>query len=167
MKPIPGFPGYQITTDGRVWSEPRRRTKGGWLKPWVSHGYMCVVLFNRGRIHKLVHRLVLETYVGPCPPRMECRHLNGNPKDNRLENLCWGTSSENTQDAMQHGTHRCTKQNGEKHHNSKLTEQKVKLIYNLYHSGADTQQGLADAFGVTDTCIWEIINKRTWKHLWG
>lgn len=29
---------------------------------------------------------------------MECRHLNGNPVDNRLENLCWGTHSENEYD---------------------------------------------------------------------
>lgn len=34
-----------------------------------------------------------------------CRHLNGNPYDNRLENLAWGTPSENMLDKVRHGTH--------------------------------------------------------------
>jgi len=52
-----------------------------------------------------VHRMVLLAFVGPAPEGMKCRHLNGNPKDNRLENLCWGTSSENNRDIVRHGRH--------------------------------------------------------------
>jgi hypothetical protein len=35
---------------------------------------------------------------------MVCRHLDGNPINNRLENLRWGTHKENKADAIKHGT---------------------------------------------------------------
>ena len=54
---------------------------------------------------RLVHRLVLEAFVGPRPEGMVARHLNGDPGDNRLENLAWGTQSENNYDKVRHGTH--------------------------------------------------------------
>jgi hypothetical protein len=50
----------------------------------------------------LVHVLVLNAFVGPCPLGMETRHLNGKPYDNRLSNLCWGTPVENAADAIRH-----------------------------------------------------------------
>jgi hypothetical protein len=38
-----------------------------------------------------VHTLVLQAFVGPRPSHSHCcRHLNGDPADNRLENLVWG-----------------------------------------------------------------------------
>jgi len=46
----------------------------------------------------------LETSVGPCPEGHVTRHLNGDPTDNRLENLRWGTRSENQRDSVKHGT---------------------------------------------------------------
>jgi hypothetical protein len=52
-----------------------------------------------------VHRLVLETFVGPCPDGMECCHNNGDPADNRLENLRWDTLSSNAYDRVEHGVH--------------------------------------------------------------
>lgn len=51
-----------------------------------------------------VHRLVLESFVCPRPEGAECRHLNGDPSDNRLANLRWGTSADNKADQRAHGT---------------------------------------------------------------
>lgn len=100
-RPILGYPGYSITQDGRVWSDKTHRFLAGAKKC----GYRIVLLRKEGKPHfKRVHRLVLETFVGPCPEEMECRHLNGRRADNRLENLVWGTRSENTKDAVRHGT---------------------------------------------------------------
>lgn len=53
---------------------------------------------------KRVHRLVLETFKGPCPPGMTCRHLDRDRTNNRLSNLKWGTSEEQKADMRKHDT---------------------------------------------------------------
>jgi hypothetical protein len=53
----------------------------------------------------MVHRLVLEAFVGPCPIGMQCRHFpDPNPANCNLKNLQWGTPMENTEDKRVHGT---------------------------------------------------------------
>ncbi len=159
MKDIPRFPNYAITRDGRVWSKKRTTTKGGWLKPGRhKFGYPQVGLCkNSKRYQCCIHHIVLETYVGPCPEGMECRHLNGDPTDNRLGNLCWGTRAENHYDAVKHGTHIG---------NRKFTEEQVWRVFNTYHDGTYNQQELADYFGVGWGTIHGIVTKRTWRYLW-
>ena len=68
----------------------------------MTQGHLSVAL-GRGN-SRCVHELVLLAFVGAKPPKHECRHLNGDPADNRLENLAWGTRSENIKDAVAHGT---------------------------------------------------------------
>lgn len=164
MKEIPRFPGYEITKDGRIWSKPKYRHSGKWLTPFINktgnHLRVCLQK-NKKRHFRYVHRLVLETFVGPCPKRMGCRHLDGNPRNNQLNNLCWGTQSENIQDAVNHGT--CA---GLQHYPKKLNEEQVRLIFNAYHDGANTTRELADYFNVSMTHIRDIVNKKWWRHLW-
>ncbi len=116
MKQIPNYPNYSVDKDGRVWTHKFKR----WLHPYPGGmGRLRVSLFiNDVPKNQYVHRLVLETYVGPCPAGMQCRHLNGDHQDNRLVNLKWGTRSENMQDAVRHGTHAGLRQ-GKEHSRSK------------------------------------------------
>lgn len=103
-KPIPGWEMlYEASTGGQI----RSRRTG--LVLYVHHRkkraavYKTVELHRDGtRVNRAVHRLVLETFVGPRPEGRQCRHLNGNPLDNRLENLAWGTSLEDTADRRAH-----------------------------------------------------------------
>lgn len=47
-------------------------------------------------------RLILEAFVGPPPfPFAEARHLNDDPRDDRIDNLAWGTRAQNFTDAAQ------------------------------------------------------------------
>ncbi|MBF6326798.1 MULTISPECIES: NUMOD4 motif-containing HNH endonuclease [Nocardia] len=101
---IPGFEGrYQASDAGLV----RSLAQGRILKPEIQSQdrHMRVALYgDHGRRRALVHRLVLETFVGPAPSdRPICRHLNGNPQDNRLANLQWSTHSQNAIDKVEHG----------------------------------------------------------------
>lgn len=103
-KPIKGFPGYWIYPCGIVFSILRKNIyKKKIIKPSRS-GHKIIKLFKIGnRFYKNLHRLVLETFIGPCPKGMECRHLDGNPENNNIKNLCWGTHSENMKDMFKHG----------------------------------------------------------------
>ena len=100
---IEGFPDYQISDDGRV-----KSYIGGehYLKPSKgSTGHMHVTLFNKNhnRGYKLLHRLIAEAFI-PNPDNLPfVRHLNDIPDDNRIENLAWGTNSDNMKDAIRNG----------------------------------------------------------------
>lgn len=72
----------------------------------MDNGYLIVTLWRDGRQRtRLVHRLVLTAFVGPPPEGQEALHANNDRADNRLENLSWGTHSENMLDQVEHGTH--------------------------------------------------------------
>lgn len=109
-RPIPGFPGYEVSDLGRVRSLDRdgldgRRLKGRVLRPGVSRRYRVVSLRRAGRtVTNGIHELVLLAFVGPRPEGAVTRHLNGDGADNRLVNLAYGTQSENLFDRREHGT---------------------------------------------------------------
>ena len=67
----------------------------------LEYGHLRVVLNKRVDGEKtqrrpLVHRLVLEAFVGPGDG-MVCSHLDGNTSNNKLNNLKWCTQTENCQ----------------------------------------------------------------------
>lgn len=67
-------------------------------------GYLVVTLHKEGkRKNRMVHQVVLEAFVGPRPEGMETRHLDGDPKNNHVSNLAWGTPKENSADIDRHG----------------------------------------------------------------
>lgn len=166
VKSIPNFPNYAISKDGQVWSKPRKYCNpvGKWLTPGIGwYGHLSFVLRKKGKSHTIgVHRLLLETYVSPCPIGMECRHLDGNPKNNQLENLTWGTEKENQQDRKRHGT----SLEGIKHPMVKLTEQDVRMIVYIYRTGLFSQKEIAIQYNITRPNVTAIVNRKTWKHIW-
>jgi hypothetical protein len=112
--PIPEFEGlYEASTLGRIRSLPRIDNRGGprrgrVLKPQPCgrRGHRAVSLSKNGVVtYDAVHRIIMRAFVGPRPAGMETRHLNGDPADNRLVNLKYGTPSENALDRVRHGTH--------------------------------------------------------------
>jgi hypothetical protein len=101
-RPWPGDERYRVTDRGQV-RGPSYLWTGKELRPQLIGGYPTVCI---GRKMIYVHIMVLETFAGPCPPGMECRHLNGVRADCRWpENLCWGTHSDNMRDRVAHGRH--------------------------------------------------------------
>jgi hypothetical protein len=110
---VPGYVGiYEVSDLGRVRSLNRlisngHRRQGKILKP-IPHGggYELVNLWrdNRSRMH-LIHRLVLTAFEGPAPVGTEALHADGDPANNRLSNLSWGTHAQNQADQVAHGTH--------------------------------------------------------------
>lgn len=160
MKPIPNFSEYFATEDGRVYSALRKwRRKGRFLKLSIATGgYRRVNLYKDGkRHHKFVHRLILEAFVGPCPDGMEGCHNNGDPADNRLENLRWDTRSCNILDAIRHGTF--VDNRGEKNGMAKLNRAQVEEI----RCSPEIQRCLANRFGVSRATIGMVRIGKIWK----
>ena len=84
--------GYQVSNFGSI-----RNSSGKILKPWKhrsGHLYVSLGRTKRGQ----VHRFVMAAFGPPCLPGQECRHLDGDPENNRIDNLAWGTRKENVDD---------------------------------------------------------------------
>ena len=101
-KLVPGYDGkYEVSDQGQIRSY-KRRPEGRILRPGrMPSGHLSVALGRKNS--QCVHKLVLLAFVGAAPDKHECLHMNGNPADNRLSNLRWGTRSENMKDAYAHG----------------------------------------------------------------
>lgn len=148
LTPIPNCPGYEITIDGRVWSRKRNR----WLKTYIDSGtgYRVVTLTLNGRWRPMkLSRLLLETFVSPCPPGRQCHHKNGNKVNDDLGNLVWVTPFENT--AARGSTRK-----------KKLNRLQVHIIKHLIHSGELTQCEIASYFDVGKTIISAIKIGKYW-----
>lgn len=161
---VKDFPGYGVTTDGKVYSQwkhngslPRLLTEN-WveLKPTIgNHGYKVVGLSKSGQSYKrLVHRLILETFISECPINQEARHLNGIRTDARLENLAWGTHAENKQDRVRHGNLRIA-----------LTQEIADEIRLENARGILKRKEIAKKFDISYTHVSLILQNYYWKKL--
>lgn len=115
-RPVVGWEGlYEISSHGRVLSSSRivrrsdgrdRKAPARMLKLWTTRKrYIGASLKHQSQRRTVfVHTLVLEAFVGPRPDGLVCCHGDGNPQNNTVENLRWGTARENSQDALRHGT---------------------------------------------------------------
>jgi hypothetical protein len=164
---IPGYPRYAIDEHGSLLSACGRGTAIPWsdakqIKPMTSkRGYHIVTLRHDGRQRQVfVHTLVLTAFVGPCPDGLMCRHLDGCKTNNHIDNLAWGTGSENQQDSIRHGTLPM----GEKCNLAKLTEKDVLEIRRRAANG-ERQLDIAEDFPVTIHCISVIVRRKIWKHI--
>lgn len=105
-RPIPGWDGYEVSDHGHLMSYKRREPR---LMRFyaMDTGHLRTTL-TRSAIDRhtfLIHQLVLLAFRGPCPEGQEIRHLDGDPTNNCLSNLRYGTRSENVCDRLRHGTH--------------------------------------------------------------
>lgn len=174
LRPIPGLDGYAACADGSLWTEMRFRGRGAnrvmyksgvWRKLPAGpdeHGYRIIRMpgsvVGVKKSRKLyVHSLILLAFEGPCPPGMECRHLNGDRADCRWENLAWGTRSTNQMDRVAHGT----SNRGERHPMSKLTLEQVLAIRQPLKPG-DTVKNRALKHGISPRSAYVIRSRWSW-----
>ena len=175
-KPVVGYEGYYEVSDcGEVRSLPRETTlvldgktytrlvRGVELKPYrTNSGHLRINLNRSGKVVRgLIHRLVLESFVGPCPDGMECCHWDGDPGNNNLENLRWGTHKENFADSVRLGV----MGEGSCSGNTRLTKWEVQWIKRFLKHGFAKQDYLAEIFGVAKSTISAISVGRNWGWL--
>lgn len=167
-KDVPNWEGmYQVSDLGRVRSLDREdnrgyKRRGHLLQPgWRPTGYGIVSLYFEGvPTQRYVHALVLETFIGDCPPGKQVCHTDGDAANNRLSNLRYGTPKENCHDRVGHGTMIC----GEQHYCARLLPEQVHAIRRLVKQGRSFAS-IAKDFSVATSTVGGIISGKNWKHL--
>lgn len=171
--PISDWP-FEVSTWGRVRHAKTKTIYNLYQKDrW---GHLKVTLSRNGGRNRrsgdvkdfAIHRLVLMAHGRKPLPNEEVRHRNGIAWDNTIENLTWGSSLENHQDASEHGalSKRCIE-----HPQSKLTEGDVARIRSFErpkrggrfkNTTAVSDATLAAEYGVTRELIRDVRTGLRW-----
>lgn len=166
-KPVVGYEGlYEVSSHGHVRSLDRslpcvnrfgnpevRRYRGRLLRPGpMKSGHLSVAI-GKGN-SRLVHQLVLEAFVGPCPRGYECLHKDGNAANNKLSNLHWGTRSQNLIDIFYHTGRRLSREQV-----LYLRKRKEEGFYygELYN--------LALSWGINPGTVWSATHGKHYAHV--
>ena len=173
----PHFEGVRVSDRGRVKSRWRFTTPGygggaGWWILGESWKYLplrksksgYLVVHVRGKRLRL-HVVLLESFVCLRPTidgeSAVARHLNDDKLDNRLENLAWGSGTDNRRDSVRNGTHH----HGSGHYATHLSDADVMEMRRLYSQGEMLQREIAGKFDVSRATVCMVINGKVWKHL--
>lgn len=139
-RPIPGYYGrYSVSSRGRVYSHFSDR----YLRPGPQLSGHLTVSLGRGHTRG-VHTFVLLAFTGPRPRDCDGCHVNGDPTDNRWENLIWDTRGENIRHMKWQGKPR------------KLSVNSVRGIRKMHAAGC-THREIADFFDVARSLVHRIV----------
>lgn len=161
---------YKISNYGRLKSVDKKVInklgriyffEGKYLKETPGrYGHLLVYLCRNGkRKNFMIHRLVLEAFVGPCPEGMEARHFpDRDPENNKISNLSWTDRLTNQHDRIIHGT----TNKGINHYTAKLTPYKVELIKRWRTKNLSFRH-IARLLEVGQTTVFYAYHGKTWK----
>jgi len=160
---------YEVSSFGKVRSLDRKvwngvgfyLKKGRVLAPWTSAQHLYVSLCDAAPLKHLVHRLVLDAFVGPCPGGQEGCHYDGNPSNNRVSNLRWDTSKNNHADRIRHGN----SLRGEKAPSCVLSVDEVLQIRFLCQHTGLYQREIAALYGLDQSTVSNIHTRKNWYWL--
>lgn len=133
-----------------------------WTRICNQHGYGQLRVAGR---MVYAHRLAYELGVGPIPEGLHVLHQCDNPRCINPAHLSVGTRSQNMKECSNRGRAKIPKpvKRGEDNGASKLREVDVRSIRRLLQQG-NTQQSIADRFGVTQRTISDIKLGKKWGH---
>ena len=173
-KDIKGFEGiYQVSNQGEVKSLERKTFNNGTKKqniikekilkkPLDKDGYIRYCLFKNGKRFSLkAYRLVAIEFIDNPQNKSQVNHIDGNKINNSVLNLEWVTPRENTIHAILNGL--SFQVGGEKHHMSKINSKQVSEIFSIYQTEKIPQHKLAEIYGISQSQISRILNKKRWK----
>lgn len=163
---------YEVSSLGRARSLDREvsgrsgcvvRRRGIVLALYIDRdGYASFSLGGGGGAPAKVHIEMLAAFVGPRPDGFACRHLDGNPGNNHLDNLRYGTAKENKADAMRHGT----AIRGEACPGAVLDNATAASLHSRLNGG-EFPSALAREFGVSVQSVIRVGTGETWSHVTG
>ena len=119
-KDIKGYEGYQVSNEGRIRTHNKTTyTSKHGIRHWQNRVLsqktakdkaMRVELWKDGKSKTvLVHRIVALTFLGEPPePNMTVNHIDGNRKNNHVENLEWLSLADNIRHGFRTGLYSST-----------------------------------------------------------
>ena len=150
------FVQYEVSSRGRV-----RTNRRMMVLTATPLGYMTVRLCDDRT--KQVHRLVAAAFLGPPPsPKHQVNHIDGNPQNNRVENLEWVTPRENAIHSVKVLGRDFA--HGERFATAKMDEVKIHEIMELRRIGKTIHE-IASTFGVSDCTISRVLGGKVWRHV--
>lgn len=165
---IEGFKGfYEINRLGDVRSITRtvkngRKTctyQSRILKQSCKAGYKSVCLCRDGKQYYLhIHRLLAKAFISGIGQVV--RHLDGDPLNNSISNLAWGSFVDNENDKLLHGR----RPRGETHPNSKITGDIVRKI-RIFKSSGRSQLSIAAELGIGRGVVGTVVRDEGWRHI--
>lgn len=171
---IPGYEKlYKVSNYGRILAERTITSQGRRINQIVmaqdtdKDGYKKVGLRKCGKSKKFfVHRLVATAFIDNENDYPVINHIDGNPANNRFDNLEWCTVKYNVNFGDRAKKY-SAKTRGEKHYNSILTEHDVLIIRETYIPGDPNygQAAIARKYGVSRGTIESIVRNKSWKYL--
>jgi hypothetical protein len=146
--------GLAAAQDGKCWE---------WTRICNQHGYGQLRVAGR---MVYAHRLAYELGVGEIPDGMHVLHQCDNPRCINPAHLSVGTRSQNMKECSERGRARIPEPSkpGESNGSSKLLDVDVRSIRRLL-SQRQTQQSIADRFGVSQRTISDINLGKKWRHV--
>lgn len=134
-----------------------------WTNSVNRYGYGY---FTVQRVNTYGHRVSYELHFGAIPPGMCICHHCDNPRCVRPDHLFLGTRADNSADMKAKGraTGAHKPRQGSGHGRAKLTESQVVEIRRLVSAGTP-QRYVAMQFGISQTVVWHIHARRTWRHV--
>ena len=140
-----------------------------------SGNYDTIALCKNNKVkHFLVHRLLAQHFIPNPKNKPEVNHVDGNKKNNNINNLEWCTRSENQKHSHNIGltinqrkkqSDRMKNESSENSRRAILKEKEVLEIKELYKSGSYTQLELSSIYGVHKDTIGDITRNKTWNKL--
>lgn len=167
---IAGYEGlYQVSNLGRVKSLDRKRRSGageyvqkGRVMSASNDRYYAVTLYKCGKCKKfMIHRLVACTFIPTSNKKLVVNHIDGNRKNNHVNNLEWCTQKQNIAHAISIGIGTIGERNGL----SKFTNDEVRELRKMYvpYDPEFGASALARKHGVPLKTMWFILTRRTYK----
>lgn len=140
---------YAVSDQGRI-KNPQGRILGG----STHKDYYRFVTIKGKQIP--IHRLVAENFISNPENKPFVNHIDGNKMNNSVNNLEWVTQQEN----VQHSYKNNLQPTKVKTYKGKFTEEQRRQIKKEYNEDNVSRRQLAIKYGVSHTCINDIVNDK-------
>lgn len=144
---------YYIDKNGNVYGPKKNKLKprmGGYKKKYCRFGAKV----NGKTKDFYIHRIMLQEFIGMPEQGMEAAHLDGNPQNNKIENLKWVTPYENSQHKIMHGT----SGKGQSNSMAKISDHHAQEIVIAYKNMSSKE--LSERYKISTTSVSGIATGR-------